>query len=179
MSVTRKSSLVYVSGSGGNPVPVLEEIELEANTCERGWAPMEGAAIHMAAPWRVIEAIDTELGTRHPVAIMGLEQHGPRSRRSLGPMLKEVARFFEDRELRREAKLFRIADLVTTEQVGALLGVQAGTLSQWRRRYQDFPSPLLEGQPFVWDRREMWDWGRRSGRIKLGRSDRRIDPRKT
>jgi hypothetical protein len=48
------NNLASVPGTGEKPVPVLEEIELEANTCERGWAPCEGAAVHMAAPWRLI-----------------------------------------------------------------------------------------------------------------------------
>jgi hypothetical protein len=96
---------------------------------------------------------------------MGLDNHGPRSRRSLRPMLEEVARFYESGQ-RQSHKLYRLSTLLTSDQVGALLGVRAGTLSQWRRRHEDFPSPLLEGQPYVWDRRRIWDWARKTGARK-------------
>jgi hypothetical protein len=177
MSATRRGNLAYVPGSGDKPVPVLEEIVLEANTCERGWAPIEGAAVQLVAPWRLIYCHDLELNQRWPVAIMGLENHGPRSRRSRWSMLNEVASFYEDPVQRVSHKLYRLSNLLTSEQVGALLGVRAETLSKWRHRHEDFPKPLLEGQPYIWDRREIWNWGRKTGRIKLGRHDRRIDPR--
>lgn len=54
----------------------------------------------------------------------------------------------EDDGLRRE-------DIVDTEEIARRLGIQRDTVSQWMRRHQDFPRPLIKG---VWDFRDVERW---------------------
>jgi predicted DNA-binding transcriptional regulator AlpA len=61
-----------------------------------------------------------------------------------------------------------VGDLLDTTEVAAVLG-----LSNWRgvhvyrRRYEDFPTPIIErGRCLLWQRSEVEKWARKTGRLK-------------
>jgi hypothetical protein len=169
-----------MTGTGSKPVPCLSGALDEANFGARAWAPIEGSAIVLVEPWRIVYCHDADLKQVYPVAVMGMGDEGSRSRRRLQPVLKEVTAFFEDRAARREAKLFRIGDLATNDQVAEMMRVQAATVAKWRERERDFPAPVFghkAGQLYLWDRREVYDWARRDGRLIYWK-DRREDIRR-
>ena len=54
------------------------------------------------------------------------------------------------------------ADLVDSNEVADILGLSSSTaVSTYRRRYDDFPDPILvkgSGKCVLWDRRSIEDW---------------------
>jgi hypothetical protein len=120
------------------------------------------------ARWTVWE-VDYRGGTRRPVALLGYRRRTPGRE-----VLLEIVNAVADGE-RRDDKLYRLADLITSREVAAMLGVTRDAVRQWcrRRRQTGFPGPLLR-HPQVWDRREVLDWARATGRVV---PNRRIVPR--
>ncbi|MGA5818565.1 hypothetical protein ACPC54_12000 [Kitasatospora sp. NPDC094028] len=55
--------------------------------------------------------------------------------------------------------------LAGATEIGEVLGADGNTVNQWKRRYPDFPEPVLvlSGRP-LWDIREVIGWARRTGR---------------
>jgi predicted DNA-binding transcriptional regulator AlpA len=60
-----------------------------------------------------------------------------------------------------------IADLVGAHEIAHRLGVaRPQVVHEWRRRHQDFPSPVATLKTaLIWDWREVEQWARDSGRI--------------
>ena len=59
-----------------------------------------------------------------------------------------------------------IADLIDSTQVAALLGLSRyNAVSEYRRRYDDFPEPVIEtGRCLLWRRRDIELWAKATGR---------------
>lgn len=55
--------------------------------------------------------------------------------------------------------------LAGATEIGEVLGADGNTVNQWKRRYPDFPEPVLvlSGRP-LWDIREVVGWARHTGR---------------
>jgi predicted DNA-binding transcriptional regulator AlpA len=162
------------SRAGAPSEVVLESVLDEANLNDRGWASLQGRSVIRVAPWRVIYEYDSELKNMRPVALVGIA-HSELRRTWTNELVKEIS---ESLDSPRDHKLYRARDLVTTADVARMCRVKRRTINQWMRRDLTFPRPLLGSRrPYVWDRREVWDWARRTERIKLGRHDRRVDSR--
>jgi hypothetical protein len=179
---------LYLPDSGPEPrsdfVYVLSSALDEANASPKGWASLHDLEVMPVAPWRVIWEIDTDTNTSRPVALIGYR------RRTLGDQLmKEVVKAVTATP-RREDKLYRLSDLVTSEEIAAMMRVSIDTVWQWTHRRKattfpvpatpQFPLPLID-RPRVWDRREIIDWAHATGRVIHNRrigSARKGGPRK-
>ncbi|MGV9661392.1 hypothetical protein ACWDR5_31165 [Streptomyces koyangensis] len=55
--------------------------------------------------------------------------------------------------------------LAGAAEISDVLAADSNTINQWKRRYPDFPTPVvvLSGRP-LWDIREIMSWARRTGR---------------
>ncbi len=58
-------------------------------------------------------------------------------------------------------------DIVGTREIADALGVQPGTVQQWRKRPLNFPLPArtLATGP-LWDWRQVEKWARKTGRLQ-------------
>lgn len=60
-----------------------------------------------------------------------------------------------------------VADLLDATEVAALLGLTNWRgVSVYRKRYADFPAPIIEkGRCMLWHRSDILAWGRQTGRL--------------
>jgi hypothetical protein len=144
----------YVFGAGQFQVNVLTSALDEANASPKGWAPLDDVEVVSRVLWE----IDNASRTRRPVAVIGHRRRTP----GVGLVL-EIADELQDR---REGKLYRLEDLVTADEMAAMLRVSADAVWQWqhRRETTGLPEPLIR-RPMVWDRREIMDWTNATGRV--------------
>lgn len=70
----------------------------------------------------------------------------------------------QDRQLRSLSMKLDPADLLDSNEVANLLGLTSSTaVSTYRRRYRDFPEPLIikgSGKCLLWDRAAIEAWAR-------------------
>jgi transposase-like protein len=61
-----------------------------------------------------------------------------------------------------------VGDLVGAAEIADRLGIaQPQTVHSWRRRYEDFPTPVAKlKQALVWAWPDIEEWARRTGRVQ-------------
>jgi hypothetical protein len=60
-----------------------------------------------------------------------------------------------------------LADLVGPVEVADMLGVKVNTIAQWRKRFADFPAPLIElSGTYIWNRHQITEWAVAHGRYR-------------
>jgi hypothetical protein len=149
----------FFFGPAGKAVYVLTSAIDEANASPRGWALLHDVEVQERdARWTVWE-VDYETRTRRPVALLGYRRRTPGRE-----VLFEIVNAVANRE-RRDDKLYRLADLVSSREIATMFGVTRDAVRQWccRRGQIGFPEPLMR-HPQLWDRREVLDWARATGR---------------
>jgi predicted DNA-binding transcriptional regulator AlpA len=59
------------------------------------------------------------------------------------------------------------SDLIDSPEVAALLGLSRyNAVSEYRRRYEDFPEPVVKkGRCLLWRRRDVEQWAKATGRM--------------